>query len=81
LNTSPKKHSREILDDYVIEKQSDEEIENNILKIQKFLYSKKIIIVFHYNLKQNGEYIKSRNNLINLLDNICKNMIFHLLII
>jgi hypothetical protein len=62
----------EILDNFIIEKQSDEEIENDILEIQKMLYPKKIIIVSHYNSKKNGEYIASRNNLINLLDNICK---------
>ena len=61
-----------ILDNYIIEKQSDEEIENDILEIQKMLYPKKIIIVSHYNSKQNGEYINSRNHLINLLDCICK---------
>ena len=62
----------EILNNFIIEKQSDEEIENDILEIQKMLYPKKIIIVSHYNSKQNGEYINSRNNLINLLDSICK---------
>jgi hypothetical protein len=62
----------EILGNFVIEKQSDEEIENDILEIQKMLYPKKIIIVSHYNSKQNGKYINSRNHLINLLDSICK---------
>lgn len=62
----------EILNNFIIEKQSDEEIENDILEIQKMLYPKKIIIVSHYNSKQNGEYINSRNHLINLLDCICK---------
>ena len=68
----------EILNNFTIEKQSNEEIENDILEIQKMLYPKKIIIVSHYNSKQNNEYINSRNNLINLLDNICKkyNIIF-----
>lgn len=66
-NTPP-----EILNNFIIEKQSDEEIEKDILEIQKMLYPKKIIIVSHYNSKQNGEYINSRNNLINLLDSICK---------
>jgi len=62
-----------ILDNFVIEKQSDEEIENDILEIQKMLHPKKIIIVSHYNSKkQNGECIHSRNNLIQLLDSICK---------
>jgi hypothetical protein len=61
----------EILYNHTIEKQNDEEIENDILKIQKMLYPKKIIIVSHYNSKKNGEYINSRNNLIILLNNIC----------
>jgi len=62
----------EILNNFIIEKQSDEEIENDILEIQKMLYPKKIIIVSHYNSKKDGQYINSRNHLINLLDNICK---------
>lgn len=62
----------EILNNFLIEKQSDEEIENDILEIQKMLYPKKIIIVSHYNSKKNGEILNSRNHLINLLDNICK---------
>ena len=62
----------EILNNFIIEKQSDEEIENDILEIQKKLYPKKIIIVSHYNSKKNGKYLNSRNNLINLLDCICK---------
>ena len=65
-------NNREILDNYIIEKQSDEEIENDILEIQKMLYPKKVIIVSHYNSKINGEYINSRNKLIKLLDVICK---------
>jgi hypothetical protein len=36
------------------------------------LYPKKIIIVSHYNSKLNDEYLSSRNNLIKLLNNICK---------
>jgi hypothetical protein len=61
-----------ILDNFIIEKQSDQEIENDILEIQKMLYPKKIIIISHYNSKKNGEYMHSRNHLINLLDSICK---------
>lgn len=63
---------REIFNNFIIEKQSDEEIENDILEIQKMLYPTKIIIVSHYNVKKDGQYINSRNHLINLLDNICK---------
>ena len=60
-----------ILNNYTIEKQNDEEIENDILEIQKLLYPKKIIIVSHYNSKLNNKYIYSRNHLINLLYTIC----------
>ncbi len=63
---------REVLNNFTILKQSDEEIEDDILEIQKMLYPKKIVIVSHYNSKQNGKYINSRNNLIHLLDSICK---------
>jgi hypothetical protein len=62
----------DILNNHIIEKQSDEEIEKDILEIQKLLYPKKIIIVSHYNSKKNGEYIYSRNHLIHLLETICK---------
>jgi len=72
LKNIPQDIPQDILDNFTIEKQSDEEIENDILKIQKILYPKKIIIISHYNSKLNGEYLKSRNHLINLLDCICK---------
>ena len=62
----------DILCNYETKIQSDEEIENDILQIYRLLYPKKIIIVSHYNSKINGKYIDSRNNLINLLSNICK---------
>lgn len=62
----------EILNNVTIERQTDEEIENDIVEIQKMLYPKKIIIVSHYNSKRNGELMNSRNNLIILLDSICK---------
>ena len=63
---------KNILNNFKIETQTDEEIENDILEIQKMLYPKKIIIVSHYNSKINSQYIGSRNDLINLLDTICK---------
>lgn len=66
------KTPHEILNNFIIEHQSDEEIENDIFEIKKMLSPKKIIIVSHYNSKIYGEYINSRNNLINLLDVICK---------
>jgi hypothetical protein len=63
---------RDILDNYTIENQNDEEIENDILEIQNLLYPRKIVIVSHYNSKLNGEYIDSRNNLVCLLGKICE---------
>jgi len=63
---------RDILDNYTIENQNDEEIENDILEIQNLLYPRKIVIVSHYNSKLDGEFIDSRNNLVCLLDKICE---------
>jgi hypothetical protein len=63
---------QEVLDNFIIEKQTDEEIENDLLEIQKMLYPKKIIVVSHYNAKRNGEYMPDRAHLINLLDTLCK---------
>ena len=67
-NNTPK----DILDSYTVETQSDEEIENDIVEIQKILYPRKVVIVSHYNSKINGEYIESRNGLVCLLDKICE---------
>lgn len=61
----------EILNNFIIEKQSDEEIENDILEIQRLLSTKKIVFVSHYNTKLNGEYLEVRKHLIELLEDIC----------
>lgn len=66
------KTSSEILNSFVLEKQSDDEIEKDILEIQKLLHPRKIVIVSHYNSKLNGEYLKDRNHLIQTLEKICK---------
>lgn len=62
----------EVLNNHIIEIQTDEEVENDILEIQRLLYPKKMIVVSHVDLKVNGEYIKARHDLINLLYIICK---------
>ena len=62
----------DIINNHTIEEQSDEEIENDILEIQKLLFPRKIIIVSHYNSKLNNCYLQSRNELIQLLTTICK---------
>ena len=41
----------DIINEYTIEIQTDEEVENDLLKIKEILYLKKIIIVSHYNSK------------------------------
>lgn len=56
-----------VFENYKCIKQSNDEIENDILEIQKLIYPRKLILVTHYNSKLNGNYIPSRNNLINLL--------------
>ena len=66
-----------ILNEIVIEKQCEKEIECDIIEIRKMLYPRKIVIVSHYNSKINDEYIISRNNLINVLENICKKHDIH----
>lgn len=66
-----------IADTFSILKQDYDELENDIIILQKMLYPKKIIIVTHYNAKLDGEYISSRNFLINALEQICnKNNIY-----
>jgi hypothetical protein len=62
----------DIKNTYEIQTQSDEEIEDDILEIQKMVYPQKVVIISHYNSKLDGEYLKSRHELIQLLENICK---------
>ncbi|MBX2884829.1 MAG: hypothetical protein KTR32_33045 [Granulosicoccus sp.] len=56
---------KEILDNYKIELQTDEEIEQDILEIQRQIGSKKLIVVSHYNSLMNNSPIPSREHLIN----------------
>jgi len=68
---------QEVLDNHTIDLQSDEEIEKDILRIQKILYPKNLIVVSHFNAKLNGEYIDSRNKLIKSLHTICAKYNIH----
>ena len=61
-----------ILNDSIIHRQNDEEIENDILEIRKLLFPRNVIVVSHYNATKNGQVLKSRNTLICLLEKICK---------
>ena len=60
-------------------KQTDEEIEQDMIEIKWLLYPKKIIIVSHYNAITNGNPIQHRNHLVQLLCSLCKK--HHLLFI
>ena len=67
------KHTPEhIRNNTKIEIQSDEEIENDILEIQKLIYPRPMIIVSHVNVIYRGHKLEKRDYLINLLENICK---------
>ena len=61
-----------IFENYKCIKQTNAEIENDLLEIKKLLEPRKMIVVTHYNSKMNGDYIESRNNLIILLTEICE---------
>ena len=63
---------KEITDNHTVETQTDEEIEGDILEIQRMVHPRKIVIVSHYNSKMNGEYIPARNDLITLLGTVCE---------
>jgi hypothetical protein len=65
---------QDILDTYTIEVQTEEEIKNDLIEIQKIIPSSKLVIITHYNSKCNGEYLKSRNDLINLVEKICNEL-------
>lgn len=67
-----KKTPENVLKEYTVEDQSDEEIEQDILDIQQRLYPKRLIIVSHYDSKLHGKYIDSRHELIRLLQTICE---------
>ena len=70
--TLVKKTPTNVVDEYTLESQTDEEIEEDIMEIQKMLYPRKIVIVSHYNAKLNGKHIPARNDLINLLGTLCE---------
>jgi hypothetical protein len=62
---------KEVLDNFKLIKQTPEEIENDILEIKQLLGHRKILFVSHYNPVVYGTFIPSRNNLINILTNVC----------
>jgi len=63
---------KQILDNYVKIEQTYEEIEKDIQQIKDMVQPKKLIILTHINAKINNEHIKSRNMLINMVEDITK---------
>lgn len=54
-------------------KQTDDEIRNDMFEIINLLPKGRVVFATHYNSKLNGDYIPSRNNLINLVETVCDN--------
>jgi hypothetical protein len=60
-----------ILEEFKLEEQTDEEIRQDLLYLKELVAPKKLVVVSHYNAKLNGEYLPSRNALVQLLKGIC----------
>ena len=58
--------------EYRLEHQSDDEITQDVLEIKELLKDKTLVLACHYNALMNGEYIRSRAKLINLVRKISK---------
>ena len=52
--------------------QTNEEIENDILEIQKLVFPRPIIVISHINVTYKGKKLHKRDYLITLLEKICK---------
>ena len=60
-----------VLEEFRIEEQTDEEIRQDLLELKATLAPKKMVIVSHYNAKLRGEHLPSRNALIQFLKGVC----------
>lgn len=60
-----------ILEEFRVEQQTDEEIRQDLLELKATLAPRKMVVISHYNAKLNGEYLASRNALIQLLKGVC----------
>lgn len=60
-----------ILEEYKLVEQTDEEIRQDLLYLKELVAPKKLVVVSHYNAKLNGEYLPSRNALVQLLKGVC----------
>lgn len=60
-----------ILEEFKLEEQTDEEIRQDLLELKMTLAPKKMVVVSHYNAKLRGEYLPSRNALVQFLKEVC----------
>jgi hypothetical protein len=61
-----------ILEEFKLEEQTDEEIRQDLLELKATLAPKKMVVVSHYNAKlASGEYLASRNTLVQFLKGVC----------
>ena len=67
-----KKTPQHIIDETRVVLQSDQEIEDDILEIQRLLGPKPMIVVSHVNVTHRGDKLGKRDHLIKLLETVCK---------
>lgn len=60
-----------VLEEFKLEEQTDEEIRQDLLELKATLAPKRMVVVSHYNAKLGGEYLASRNALVQLLKGVC----------
>lgn len=60
-----------VLEGFRLVEQTDEEIRRDLQLLKATLEPKKMIVVSHYNAKLGGEYLASRNALVQLLKGVC----------
>jgi len=66
------KTPQDIMEKTKVTLQTSDEIESDILEIQKLVYPRPILIVSHYNVTVENHKLQSRDYLITLLGEICK---------
>ena len=60
-----------VLEEFRVEEQTDEEIRQDLLELKAILSPRKMVLVSHYNAKLGEEYLPSRNALVELLKGVC----------
>jgi len=60
-----------VLEEFRVEEQTDEEIRQDLLELKAILSPRKMVVVSHYNAKLGEEYLASRNALVELLKGVC----------